>query len=133
MSADQNLQQFEKLLKNLLSDTNEVRKEAEAIFQQFMQQQPDGVIHALLAISRQSQDDIVSFVFFCFFSMKMCRTESFFVFIHKSKILKEDITTSLFQSIVFCFCSFFPFNHHSELSYSHILRSVNLQSHTFDL
>lgn len=67
MSADQNLQQFEKLLKNLLSDTNEVRKEAEAIFQQFMQQQPDGVIHALLAISRQSQDDIVSFVFFCFF------------------------------------------------------------------
>jgi flagellar hook-basal body complex protein FliE len=61
MSTDQNLQQFERLLKNLLSDINEIRKEAETVFQQFMQQQPDGIIHALLAISRQSQDDVVSF------------------------------------------------------------------------
>jgi hypothetical protein len=55
MSLDQNFQQFEQLMKNLLSEKNDVRNQAEEIFNQLREERPDATIHALLAVGRQSQ------------------------------------------------------------------------------
>jgi len=63
ITAMASMQEFEALLRNVLSPNNDVRREAEAVYKGLLEANPEQIVQALVHVARYSTDQFVRYYY----------------------------------------------------------------------